>query len=98
MVLRPICASAVARLTATEVLPVPPLPPVTAMTCTGAASSLALISARGMDTVSVAACKQFIVGTAVRQTRKIDGARDQLMRARRTQIIRNCRPIADIGD
>ena len=28
-------ASAVARLTATEVLPTPPLPPVTAMTCTG---------------------------------------------------------------
>ena len=36
---RPACANAVARFTATEVLPVPPLPPVTAMTCTGAGAS-----------------------------------------------------------
>src|ERR1035441_4776237 len=97
MVLRPICASAVARFTATEVLPVPPLPPVTAMTCTGAASSVALDSARGMDTRSVTACQQFIVGAALRLAREFDGSCDQLMRTRGPQVIGNCRPIAHIG-
>src|SRR5579872_3088729 len=98
MVLRPICASAVARFTAIEVLPVPPLPPVTAMTCTGEGISRLRSSARGMDTASIAAREHFVIGKILRLARQLDGARHQLMRPRRLEIVRNNRPVADVGD
>src|ERR1700683_1381947 len=98
MTLRSICASAVARFTAMEVLPVPPLPPVTAMTCTWAAGSGVRSSAGGMDAGSVATCEQFIIGTGLRLARKFNRTCDQLVRPCGAQIIGNDRTVAQVRD
>src|SRR5215472_2042820 len=84
------------------VLPTPPLPPVTAITCTGSPSprSLALesFSAERMGELSEAPLEQFLVSRRTRIARELHGARDELERAGGPQVFRHPLSLAHIRD
>src|SRR5262245_47570211 len=93
----PAALRAVARLIETLVLPTPPLPPVTAITCTGPGAPALLIfifsaerdSGKGMGNSSKSQGQQFFVRLRAGAARQFDGARHQVMAFRRCQIFRH---------
>src|SRR5438309_4236862 len=95
---------AVARLTDTLVFPTPPLPPVTAITCTGceSPSSLALLiklsSGDAMGCLSESSSQEIFIGCRAARLREPHRRRHQLERAGRAQILRHALSFAHIGD
>src|SRR5882757_5135699 len=95
---------AVARLTATLVLPTPPLPPVTAITCTGCErlSSFALLiklsSGDAMGGFSESSSQEIFIGCRTARLREPHRSRHQLERTRGTQILRHALSFAHVGD
>src|SRR5215475_9272787 len=95
---------AVARLTDTLVLPTPPLPPVTAITCTGweSPSSLALLikfsSGDAMGSFSKSSSQEIFISRSAARLRESHCSRHQLERTRRTQIFRYALSFAHVGD
>src|ERR1700737_5095951 len=95
---------AVARLTDTLVLPTPPLPPVTAITCTGCESPsnfallIKLSSGDAMGGFSESSSQEIFIGRRTAHLRKPHCSRHQLERTRRTQILRYALSFAHVGD
>src|SRR6266704_4018018 len=95
---------AVARLTDTLVLPTPPLPPVTAITCTGcrSPSSFALLirlsSGDAMGVFSESSSQEIFIGRRTTHLREAHRSRHQLERTRRTQILRYALAFAHVGN
>src|SRR6185503_1831988 len=107
----PVEPSAVARFTATLVLPTPPLPPVTAITCTGpglaerfrpvTCTDCIVLPSKSCQCVRDRAepsLQQILIRVRAGFLGKLDGARDQLMRSRRTQIFWNLLAVAEISE
>src|SRR5690606_11984099 len=105
-VLRPACASDTPRLTATLVLPTPPLPLVTAITRSGRRSGMASrpsawcagkrASGERMRDSSERSGKLDVIGTLA-MTHEIHGTRHQLMRAHQLQILGHALAVGDVA-
>src|ERR1700729_3033290 len=78
----PAAASPVARLRATLVLPTPPLPPVTAITCTGPGR---VASRDGMGDSSEATLQQLFVDPGGRARAGAEGTHHELVGTRRRE-------------
>src|SRR5215468_9305315 len=94
---------AVARLTDTLVFPTPPLPPVTAITCTGweSPSSLALLiklsSGDAMGGFSESSSQEIFIGRGAARLGEPHCSRHQLERTGRAQILRHALSFAHVG-
>src|ERR1700733_8552370 len=100
---RPRRASAVARFTATLVLPTPPLPPVTAITRTGRSSRSRLVlrirlsSGADMGHLAETATQQVFIGAGGVLLGERHRARDEVKGARRAQVFGHPLSVAHIA-
>src|SRR5688572_10289163 len=101
----PRAACAAARLTATDVLPTPPLPPVTAITCTGSGRTTARMSAAwagsklcdAMSDSSETPRQEILTGCGARDAGQLYGAAHQLVGARGIEVFWNALAVADVA-